>query len=54
MIEILLGTWINRNYVDRSTMAVHFVKLHCQLKIEATLLQKVITSSLSRDLKVFA
>ena len=50
----LIGTWINRNYVDRSTKAVHFVKLHCQLKIEAKLPQKVITLSLSGDLKVFA
>jgi len=35
-------------------MAAHFLKLHCQLKIEAKLPQKVITFSLSGDLKVFA
>jgi len=34
-------------------MAAHFLKLHCQLKIEAMLPQKVITFSLSEK-KVFA
>ena len=35
-------------------MVVHVVKLHCQLKIEDKLPQKVITSLLPGDLKVFA